>query len=475
MRIGELLRTPRNDPAPLAGRTVGLWAVANTVAGLLIGAGIIIFAKGEAINASIVVMSAVFANVVGFTAVLTVRYVLPRYSGLPVYVRIPLALATLLGGGVVGSGLALLVNPVMIVYQVRLTLMVMTVNGVLALAVGALTYAYDVMRGQIERESSARARLEREMEVARTIQMELLPKTFPDTPGVDLFAFSVPARHVGGDCYDIIELGDGRLAITIGDVAGKGTPAAILMANVQAAVRALSESGVSPCTLIEKVNSLVHRTTEDSAFITFFYCVLETSTGRMSYVNAGHNPPCVLRAGGGKDYLDVGGVVIGIMPGVVYEGGETVLRPGDDLVLYTDGITEAMNPDGDMFGEERLESVLSEHRGATAREIEERVYTDVKDFTAGAAQADDLTMVVVKMTSKSVDDETLHGDEHSKREAKGGPSAARGAPEQGDLRGPAAAARRPLTTHDRQAQTAPCGGAARKRGVGTGGRHLEAQ
>ncbi|MFH1502084.1 MAG: PP2C family protein-serine/threonine phosphatase [Candidatus Eisenbacteria bacterium] len=430
--------TSHKAPSRLGGRTIGLWALANTVAGLVIGTGILIFSKGEAINSSIVLMSVIFANVVGFTAVVTVRFVLPRYSGFPAYVRVPLALATLLGGGVLGSGLAMLINPILILYQVRLALMVVTVNGFLALVVGALTYAYEYLRGQIEDESSARARLEREMEVARDIQMELLPKTFPNVPGLDMFAFSVPARHVGGDCYDIIELGDGHLAITIGDVAGKGTPAAILMANVQSAVRALSESGVPAASLIEKVNSLVHRSTEDSGFITFFYCVLNTKTGHLRYVNAGHNPPCVLRADGRKDYLERGGVVIGIMAGMTYEEGETSLGSGDDLVLYTDGITEATNPRDEMYGEERLEEVLAAHRHESAREIEERVYSNVKDFTEGAAQADDLTMVVVKMVDMPVERRSLPDDE-SPRMAEGGPSAARGAPATGDLRGPAEA------------------------------------
>ncbi len=425
-------------PARLSGRTIGLWAVGNTVAGLVIGAGILIFASGEALNGSLVAMSVVFANVVGFSAFVTVRFVLPRYSGMPAYVRFPLAFATLLGGAMLGSGLAMLVNPLIIFYQVRLTLMVITINGTLALVVGALVYAYEHLRGQIEMESTARARLEREMEVARTIQLELLPKIFPDIPGIDIFAFSVPARHVGGDCYDIIDVGDGHLAITIGDVAGKGTPAAILMANVQAAVRALSESGIPAVRLMEKVNSLVHRSTEDSGFITFFYCVLDTRTGNLRYVNAGHNPPCILRGSGGKEYLDVGGVVIGVMPGMTYEEGETVLAPGDGLVLYTDGITEATNPYDEMYGEDRLELVLDAHRGATAREIEERVYTNVKDFTAGAAQADDLTMVVVKVDGQRADGESLRGD-GTTLQADGGSSAARGAPSTGDLRGPAAA------------------------------------
>ncbi len=438
--------TSHRIPGQLGGKTIGLWALANTAAGLLIGAGILVFAKGEAINASLVPMSVIYANVVGFTALVTVRFVLPRWSGLPAYIRVPLALATLLGGSVLGSGLAMIINPLLLLYQVRLAIMVMTVNGVLALVVGALTYAHDRLREQIENESAARAGLEREMEVARDIQMGLLPKTFPNIPGLDLFAFTVPARHVGGDCYDVIELGDGKLAITIGDVAGKGPPAAILMATVQAAVRALSESGVPAGSLIEKVNSLVYRSTEDSGFITFFYCVLDTKTGHVRYVNAGHNPPCVLRADGRKEYLECGGVVIGIMPGMKYEEGEMTLGPGDDLVLYTDGITEATNPRDEMYGEERLEEVLAAHCRASAREIEERVYSSVKDFTEGAAQADDLTMVVVKMVRESVEERSLPHEE-SPREAKGGPSAARGAPATGDLRGPAKAATL-MTPHD---------------------------
>ncbi|MCK5597446.1 MAG: SpoIIE family protein phosphatase, partial [Candidatus Eisenbacteria sp.] len=132
------------------------------------------------------------------------------------------------------------------------------------------------MRIQIEQEAAERGKLEHEMNIARDIQMALLPKTFPSLPGLDMFAFTVPARHVGGDCYDVIDIGEGRLAITIGDVSGKGTPAAILMANVQAAVRALSESKVPAAELITRVNRLVHGYTEDSVFITFFYSVLDT-------------------------------------------------------------------------------------------------------------------------------------------------------------------------------------------------------
>ena len=425
----------------IEGRTLWLWALANSVAGLGIGAAIILFADTGTSTSSLIPMSIVFANVVGFVAVLTVRYVIPRVSGLPAWVRYPVAVLTLIGGGIFGSALAILVNPLVVFYQMRLALMVVSVNGVLALIVGFLTLVYEHMRHQIEREASERGRLEQEMTIARGIQMELLPRTFPRISGLDMFAFTVPARHVGGDCYDVIDLGDGRLAVTIGDVSGKGTPAAILMANVQAAVRALSESGVPAAQLIARVNRLVHMFTEESAFITFFYCVLDTSTGDLCYVNAGHNPPAVFRADGGKELLDRGGLVIGIMPGVEYEEGRTVLGPGDDLVLYTDGITEAANADEEMFGEERLEVLLREHRHRSAREIEEHVYSGIRDFVGAAAQSDDLTMVVVKLSAEALDEEDSATSSDSPREAEGGPPAARGTPAMGDLRGPAEADR----------------------------------
>jgi serine phosphatase RsbU (regulator of sigma subunit) len=424
----------------IEGRTLWMWALANSVAGLGIGAAIILFADTGTSTSSLIPMSIVFANVVGFVAVLTVRYVIPRVSGFPAWVRYPLAVLTLIGGGIFGSGLAILVNPLVVFYQMRLALMVVSVNGVLALIVGFLTLVYELMRHQIEREASERGRLEQEMTIARDIQIELLPRTFPRIPGLDMFAFTVPARHVGGDCYDVIDLGDDRLAVTIGDVSGKGTPAAILMANVQAAVRALSESGVPAGQLIARVNRLVHMFTEDSAFITFFYCVLDTRTGDVCYVNAGHNPPRIFRADGSGELLDRGGLVIGVMPGVEYEEGHTVLHPGDDLVLYTDGVTEAANSDEEMFGEERLEALLLEHRHRCAREIEEHVYSGIRDFVGPAAQSDDLTMVVVKLASLAADDESVSSSD-SPREAEGGPPAARGAPRMGGLRGPAEADR----------------------------------
>lgn len=431
---------PRDKIGRLGSRTLGWWALANSLAGLGIGTAIRLFAAGDASAPALIPMSIVFANVVGFAAVLTVRFLLPKYSGFPGYVRISLAVVTLIAAGVFGSALAILVNPLVVFYQMRYALMVVTVNGVLALVVGLVTYTYEQMRGQIESEARARGRFEHEMNVARDIQMELLPKTFPNIPGVDMYAFTVPARHVGGDCYDVIDIGGGRVAFTIGDVSGKGTPAAILMANVMAAVRALSESGVPSGKLIERVNRLVHSYTEDSVYITFCYCVLDVRTRRLTYVNAGHHPPCILRANGEREYMECGGLVIGIMPGTEYEEGTVTLAPGDDLVLYTDGITEARNPEDEMFGEERLEQVLLESRDGSAREIEETVYTRIKDFTAGASQSDDLTMVVVKVKGESVDEGSFISPE-SPREAKGGPSAARGAPERDALRGPATAAR----------------------------------
>jgi serine phosphatase RsbU (regulator of sigma subunit) len=427
-----------SKPRRLEARTVFLWALFNSIAGLAIGGAIRLFAEGSSSAHALIPMSIVFANVVGFAAVLTVRYVFPRYSGFPGFVRLPMGVLTLVAAGVFGSGLAILVNPLVVFYQMRLALMAVTVNGVLALAVGFVVYTYEQMRRQIEQEASARGRLEHEMNVARDIQMELLPKTFPNLTGLDIYGFSVPARHVGGDCYDVVDLGDGRIAFTIGDVSGKGTPAALLMANVQAAVRALTDSGARPAELIERVNRIVYGSTRESAFITFFYAVLDIRTGECVYVNAGHNPPCVMRNRGGREHLTEGGLVVGAMPGSRYEEGHCVLAPGDEVVLYTDGITEATNLADEMFGEERLMELLEENRSLSAREIEERVYASLRDFTDGAPQSDDLTMVIVKL-AQTVKTSEADSDSDSPREAEGGLSAARGASSTGALREPAKA------------------------------------
>ena len=434
----ETARNSTGQPKRLKARTVFLWALFNSLAGLAIGAAIRLFAEGSSSAHALIPMSIVFANVVGFAAVLTVRYVFPRYSGLPGFVRLPMGVLTLVAAGVFGSGVAILVNPLVVFYQMRLAMMAVTVNGVMALAVGLVVYTYEKMRLQIEEEASARGRLEHEMNVARDIQMELLPKTFPSVEGLDIYAFSVPARQVGGDCYDVIDLGDGRLAFTIGDVSGKGTPAALLMANVQAAVRALTDSGVEPSALIRRVNRIVHGYTKESVFITFFYGLLNTDTGECLYVNAGHNPPCVMRHDGSREYLTDGGLVVGAMPGSAYEQGRVVLAPGDEVVLYTDGITEATNPGDEMFGEERLMELIDTNRSLTAREIEERVYTSLRDFTDGAPQSDDLTMVIIKIASDH-DSKEADSDSDSPRQAEGGLSAARGASSTDALRGPAAA------------------------------------
>jgi hypothetical protein len=383
-------------------------------------------------------MSVVFANVVGFTAMLTVRFVLPRYSGLPVSVRIPLAVVSLVAGGVFGSALAILINPLIVLYQMRFALMIVTVNGVLALAVGLVTYTYEQMRRQIEAAAVVHARFEQEMALAREIQMDLLPKSYPRVPGLEMFGFTVPARHVGGDCYDVIDLGHGRLGITIGDVSGKGTPAAILMANVQASVRALAETGMPESLLIERVNRVVCASTDDNAFITFFYCVVDSNTGELSYVNAGHNPPFVLRPDGTRTELTEGGLVLGFAPGARYAEGRIALAPGDALVMFTDGVTEATNESGEMYGEARLYDVIAQHRASGPREIEERVYASVTRFADGAPQTDDLTMVVVKMSGGGRTADMNRGSD-SPLEARGGPSAARGLPHAGGLRGPAEA------------------------------------
>jgi len=160
------------EARPFGARAVWLWVLGNSLAGLVVGLAIYLFAEGDVTARGLVPMSIVFANVVGFAAVLTARFVLPRYSGLPVFLRIPLAGLTLVAGGVLGSGLAMFVNPLVVFYQLRLGLMVLTINGVMALAVGLVTYTYEQMRTQMDQEAAERGKLEHEMNIARNIQME---------------------------------------------------------------------------------------------------------------------------------------------------------------------------------------------------------------------------------------------------------------------------------------------------------------
>lgn len=254
-----------------------------------------------------------------------------------------------------------------------------------------------VKNALLYRESIAMSILEEELAVARRIQRQFLPASLPQTQRYGMAALNLQTKQVGGDYYDLVELGEGQFLVVIVDVAGKGIPAALLASMVQASIRTQADLTNPVCRIMTRLNRLVHDATPEDRFAT---CVLARIGGDQStvkFANAGHNYPIVLPAAGGWRYLEEGGIPLGITPG--FEYGETTmsLEPGDSLLLYTDGITDARNLEGEDYGEDRLIRLAERlPRDLTADEIVRTVADEVSRFTAGAEQADDITLVALK-------------------------------------------------------------------------------
>src|SRR5256714_10120509 len=235
---------------------------------------------------------------------------------------------------------------------------------------------------------------EREIAEAKAIQEKLLPREIPQMPGYEIASAWQSARLVGGDYFDILPLDERTLGICIADVAGKGMPAALLMSNLQAAVRGLSSPSLAPNLLCSRLNSLVYRNTDSDRFITFFYAQLDGATRCLDYVNAGHNAPFVVRSDGSHERLRDGGAVLGVFATRHYEMGSAQLFQGDRVVLFTDGVTEACNPSGEEFGEARLLCLLKDHRKLSADELQAKILAVVAEFS-GSRWQDDATLVVL--------------------------------------------------------------------------------
>jgi sigma-B regulation protein RsbU (phosphoserine phosphatase) len=235
---------------------------------------------------------------------------------------------------------------------------------------------------------------EREIAEAKAIQEKLLPREIPQMPGYEIASAWQSARLVGGDYFDILPLDEKTLGICIADVAGKGMPAALLMSNLQAAVRGLSSPSLAPNLLCSRLNSIVYRNTESDRFITFFYAHLDGPMRRLAYVNAGHNAPFVVRPDGSHQRLPEGGVVLGVFASRNYELGSAQLSPGDRVVLFTDGVTEACNAEGEEFGEARLLRLLEDHRTLSADQLQAKILAVVAEFSGGRWQ-DDATLLVL--------------------------------------------------------------------------------
>lgn len=252
---------------------------------------------------------------------------------------------------------------------------------------------------RLYREAIERQRLEEELAVARSIQQRLLPGRVPQFDGYDIAAVNQPSSQVSGDYYDFVEL-DGSCGMVIADVSGKGLPASLLASNLQASIRALATRRERPGMILEAVNTSLYESTDPEHFATAFLAALEPS-GRLVYSNAGHNLPLLRRADGRVEWLEAGATPLGAFPGMAYAEGEVDLEPGDVLVLYTDGITEAEDAVGEFFGEEGLQKTIEGCHGGTANEIVSCIRQAVSRFARGA-QADDMTLIVVRRGGESV-------------------------------------------------------------------------
>ncbi len=277
------------------------------------------------------------------------------------------------------------------VTETRLTFEDLSIVSLVARQLGT-----SVVNGALHKDQIASRLLEREVATARAIQQQLLPEAPPDMDGWELSASNHPSRHIGGDYHDFIQLPDGGLGIAIGDVSGKGVPAALLMSNLQAALRVRSLGGLVPEAVVEDVNRQVCRNTGPESFISFFLAELCTEKGGLRFTNAGHNAPVLVRRDGRVETLEDGGLLLGVFPEATYEQGSTEMEPGDCLALYTDGVTEASNAAGELFSEERLVEALVRHRSGGSDRVHRGVLDEVKTFQAGLLPDDDLTLIILK-------------------------------------------------------------------------------
>jgi sigma-B regulation protein RsbU (phosphoserine phosphatase) len=238
--------------------------------------------------------------------------------------------------------------------------------------------------------------MKRDLTQAAEIQRGILPEKAPEIHGLDLAGFNAPCRTVGGDYYGFVSYPGGRVGLALGDVSGKGMSAALMVMAFEARLRVLAEDEDSAADVVARLNKITCENCPSNRFITFFFGILDPATGHLAYANAGHNPPMIVRSSGSVELLPGGGPVLGIVPVAPYKQEKARLAPSDLLVIYSDGITEATNTAEEEYGEERLAEVLRSRRDEPAAAIVDAVTESLQQFTAGAPQADDITLVVAK-------------------------------------------------------------------------------
>jgi len=243
-------------------------------------------------------------------------------------------------------------------------------------------------------ESLEKRRMEEDMQMAAEIQTGLLPRGAPDIPGYELNGINQPCRTVGGDYYDFA-VEDGSVFIALGDVSGKGTGAALLMTVLRAAVRGhWMEDSLADA--VAHINRTVCQNVPSNKFVTFFVARLDPASGKITYVNAGHNPPLLVRKDGEVEFLTEGGMVLGLFEGISYDADNVEMRPGDSLLAYSDGVTETWSPEGDEFGEDKLTALVVERRDLNAQALQDAIFREIERFEAGAGATDDRTLVVLR-------------------------------------------------------------------------------
>ncbi|MFQ5824920.1 MAG: GAF domain-containing SpoIIE family protein phosphatase [bacterium] len=246
-------------------------------------------------------------------------------------------------------------------------------------------------------ETLEKQRLEEELLIAREIQRQLLPNSCPDIKNFEIAALNISSRQVGGDYYDCIKINEYKYGVCIADVSGKGTPAALLMANLQASLHALANIGLEIDEMTNRINNLIYQNTGFDKFITFFYGILDTKEKKFTSVNAGHNPPYLFHKDGSFRNLEEGGLILGMMPNISYKSESVKLKSGDCLIMFTDGVSEAMNAKEEEFEEKRIEACVLENFQLSAEDILQKIITSVKQFTSGQPQTDDITLLTMKV------------------------------------------------------------------------------
>ncbi len=373
------------------------WTAAWLAVGVVVAAGISFAAGADFFP--VLRLSVLSAVVVGYSAYTSARLVSPLLAGLPVALRLTLDSLVVLAGTVFGSVVIFLTDPFFALAQVRTVLLIVALNAALAAGVAVALGTYDRMRRQIEasyRVLRERDKLEREMNVAHEVQRGLLPRAAPSFRGLEAAGVCRPAIAVGGDYYDYLEHADGRPGIVIADISGKGVPAALLMASLQASVRSLFHTAPDPGQLHARLNDALGRSSSLSRYATALVTVYEPDTRRLTYSNAGHLPALVIR-GDQTLRCEEGGMPIGLFEGATYETGTLNLAPNDLLALFTDGVTEQPAADGEEFGVERLAELLRAHLDRPLDAAIQAVLDALDDWRGPVAPHDDVTLVLARV------------------------------------------------------------------------------